>query len=246
MRWLLTVLVLGLVGCGVQSAVHSGPSGSSGAGGSSGAKVEGPIEGGPATGGSPAEIPIEGGPTGGGGETPAVTNCPSGQVQTWRYVADGLVESPSPANVIEGPGGAPMKVTCEAHPECTAEEVFVVERGDTPTPRAACRPFPPVCGSGQFPVYVGAHDDLDFEGNDRGARQSGYWKCGGACELIVVYGHLFEFRPVCASKPIACSGGALPFFEVETEQWTCIQGDDCGGGKYDPDSYRSRLICIPC
>jgi hypothetical protein len=194
------------------------------------------VGGGPTDAGLPLETldagalaPVDAGPP----EPVDAGPCPAGGAPVFAYTADAV-----PSNgerVTEGPGGAPMTMTCQSS-GCPPDQVEVDELVASAGTVTTCAPPPPACGPGSYPSYIPANPQ-DGTG--------GIWSCSGPCDLLVLYGGIYGMRQVCAPTPMsACSGGDVPIFDVDTEQWVCQPM--CDGGQYDPAYYGGALVCVPC
>jgi hypothetical protein len=245
---LLSLCAILIAACGSQDVTVGTPSNSS--------NRNGPSD--PGSNGPGLEGPNTGNP-GNNATTPPAAACPAGQVMTWRYTqqadADAGFSGISTGDrIVEGPGGPPMTATCEAHTECTSDQVAVIVPSvDYSDPFAfkeastvTCTSGPPVCASGTSPEYIAPVQVYEDTGVSDGMMQTaGTWRCSGPCDLIVNYGAMFNLRKVCTSKPnLQCTGDTVATFIVETETWSCQAA--CEGGKYDPATYEGANVCIPC
>ena len=149
--------------------------------------------------------------------------CPTGQ--TGVYTEQDPGRGGGSSSISAGNGQAIWEQTeCGTSP-CYASQVYVQPRNGA----AVCVPPPEECPEGQSPNYLG----------------SGQWECGGDCDYLVEYGHIYNWKIVCAPRPeLDCRNGQTPTFVFETESWRCLP--TCNNTLYDRVRYEGQLLCIPC
>jgi hypothetical protein len=150
--------------------------------------------------------------------------CLCGPDQTVTFNRRDLASMGSRSELRPADGMPIMPQTCGPR-RCAENQVAVeVSRGNF-----RCLPTPPMCPPGRYPNYV----------------RGGYWRCDRPCEIVIQYGHLYDFAVVCAPRPdVTCGPGQTPHFVFETEIWACRP--TCDNGQYDIYSYGMMPVCVPC
>jgi hypothetical protein len=148
--------------------------------------------------------------------------CPAGQTVT--YERRDLSRMANRSKIIPGDGMAIMPQTCGPR-RCNDDQVAV----EVTDGNYRCVPPPPPCPPMRTPYYTLA----------------GTWRCERGCEVIVQYGHLYDFAIVCAPRPnVNCPPGQTPHYVYESEVWECRA--TCDNGQYDIYNLGSGRVCIPC